>query len=248
MSSVIENTAAFAPASGRTKLPANRMTGRKGALALLMAAGLMSGCASYSRDHVIVGSVPDDYRTRHPIIVSQNEVKEDIVVSVDARKLSRRDTDSVESFAMQFKRSGASSLAILIPSGSPNEAAARKLAHEAALLLQYNDIDASRLIIQHYQASGHGEAATLRLVYSDLVAKLASQCGQWDEDIAETKENYNYSNFGCATQQNLASMIANPADLLGPRGITSIDSTRRTKVINDWRDEGTGSLPTLLNY
>ena len=65
--------------------------------------------------------------------------------------------------------------------------------------------------------------------------------------MIETSENQNYSNFGCATQKNLAAIVANPADLLGPRGITEIDSTRRTTVIQDWQENGSGDLPTLFN-
>ena len=41
--------------------------------------------------------------------------------------------------------------------------------------------------------------------------------------------NLDYPNFGCATQQNLAAMVANPADLLGPRS--------QTPRIGDRRDE-----------
>jgi len=33
--------------------------------------------------------------------------------------------------------------------------------------------------------------------------------------------------MGCAGQRNLAGMVANPADLLGPRTMTSRDSNRR---------------------
>ena len=43
-------------------------------MALMLA---MGGCASFQKDHFKVGSVPEDYRTKHPIVVSQDEVKED---------------------------------------------------------------------------------------------------------------------------------------------------------------------------
>ncbi len=75
---------------------------------------------------------------------------------------------------------------------------------------------------------------------------MESACGQWNEDILDTTQNRNYENFGCATQKNLAAMVANPEDLLGPRGESEIDATRRTNVINDWRDFGSDRLPTLF--
>ena len=95
--------------------------------------------------------------------------------------------------------------------------------------------------MQHYNASSHGDSATIRIAYASLNAAVDSKCGEWDEDLLDTQQNKNYSNFGCATQNNMASMIAHPADLLGPRGIDNIDATRRTNVINDWRTSGSGS-------
>lgn len=217
-----------------------------GIVAAVLAAALTAGCASYSRDHVIVGSVPDDYRTRHPIVVRQSENTEDIVVSTHARSLSYRDRAVAEGFASRFKRSGAHSMAILIPSGSPNEAAARHIAHAVAKAIMARGIGANQIEIHHYAAAEHGEAATVRLVFSDITASVDSQCGKWGEDVGDTSQNRNYSDFGCATQKNLAAMIANPADLLGPRGESEIDATRRTTVIEEWRSDGTGTLPTLF--
>jgi pilus assembly protein CpaD len=60
-------------------------------------------------------------------------------------------------------------------------------------------------------------------------------CGQWPTDLSAGPENRNYHNFGCASQNNLAEMIANPSDLLGPRGSTAIDAERRLKVIDAYR-------------
>ena len=109
--------------------PVRRSPVRHGLAAILIAsAGLMAGCASYGQDGTTTGAVPDDYRTRHPIVVSQSETSEDIVVSTHARELSPRDHDLTVDFARRFKRSGANSMAVMIPSGSRNEAAARRIA------------------------------------------------------------------------------------------------------------------------
>ena len=210
---------------------------------LLLTMALASGCASYNRDHFTVGSVPDDYRTRHPIIVSENETSQDIVIPRHSQKLTLRGRDVVRDMGYKFKNSGAKSIAILIPSGSANEHAARKAASDAVEELGDIDISSSRIMVRHYDASGFGTSATLRIVFTDLAASVDSKCGQWDEDIIETAENKNYANFGCATQNNLAQMIANPADLLGPRAMSEIDSTKPTQVIEDWRDTTTVLTP-----
>lgn len=233
----------------RTPVSGKRTRGRNWMLAGLLAAGAaaMTGCASYNQDQMTVGSVPDDYRTRHPIIVSENENARDIVIPRNLKQLSLRDRDIVKGMGADFRRSGARSIVILVPSGSPNEHAARRAANQAVDELKLQGIGSHQIAISHYSAAGHGESATLRIVYSDLVASVASQCGQWSEDIIATGQNKNYHNFGCATQNNLAQMVANPADLLGPRAMSEVDSTKRTVVIEDWRESSTRLVTELEN-
>jgi len=215
-------------------------------IALVAAAGLGAGCASYDRSHYVAGAVPDDYRTRHPIVVRQSENSEDIVVSPNSRGLSYRDRAVAQTFASRFNQSGSSRMAILVPAGSPNQAAATRVAQQIVVVMAEKGISRRRISIQSYNAGQHGDAATVRLVYTGTTAEVESACGQWDEDIVETSQNRNYQNFGCATQKNLAAMVANPEDLLGPRGVSEIDATRRTNVINDWRDFGSDNLPVLF--
>lgn len=218
-------------------------------ISLLVAAVTLGGCASYNKDHVTVGSIPSDYRTKHPIIVSDNEVYEDLAISSSMRKLSLRDRNVVRNFAFRFKRSGAKSVRIVLPVGSRNSRVARKLSSQISAEFRLVGIRANQIRTTGYQAGGHGDAASVRLVYNAMTAEVASECGVWDDDIGRSPENRNYGNFGCATQNNLASMVANPADLLGPRGVSEIDATRRDEVITAWRKDGTAdiALPGLGN-
>ncbi len=242
MSSVIN----MAPLSGKRPEHAGKPTVKIG-LSLLLATSLLVGCAGYSKDHVIVGSVPDDYRTRHPIIVSDNEVHEDLALSSNMRKLSMRHRNVVRDFAMRFKESGAKTVRLMVPVGSHNEMAARSVTQQIIEEFAEIGIHRSRIVKNAYQASGHGDSATLRMAFSAMTAQVADECGQWDENLIHTPENKNYGNFGCATQSNLATMVANPNDLLGPRGESEIDATRRDTVIKDWRENGTVELPDLIS-
>ena len=54
-----------------------------------------------------------------------------------------------------------------------------------------------------------------------------SYCGKWPSNLAETSRNLNYEDFGCSQQKNLAAMVSNPADLLGPRTMTPASAERR---------------------
>ena len=83
--------------------------------------------------------------------------------------------------------------------------------------------------------------ALKKFTVEELIAitAKAGPCGEWPEDlVANTMENRNYHNFGCATQANLAAQVANPMDLVQPRGMTPIDAEQRYLVIQDYREVG----------
>jgi pilus assembly protein CpaD len=50
-------------------------------------------------------------------------------------------------------------------------------------------------------------------VHVDHVVVTAPQCPDWSKPEADNPDNSSSSNFGCATEANLAAMVANPADL-----------------------------------
>ena len=239
MSRVLNNMKPELSGSGKLK-----MIGRKSSIVAL--ALVLGGCASFQRDHFTVGSVPEDYRTKHPIVVSQSEVVADLIVSPHMKNMSFRQQNVVTAFLSRFRRSGAKEVRVVLPAGSHNEAAARRVGHDIVAHMKEERISPSQIKIVRYHAANHGESATIRLSFDTVSADLTHECGQWDEDIVETSENRNYGNFGCATQNNLAKIIADPEDLISPRGESEIDAERRDNVINDWRENGTPSLPSLL--
>ncbi|MCF6321131.1 MAG: CpaD family pilus assembly protein [Rhizobiaceae bacterium] len=207
----------------------------------LMAAVLVTGCASASRSNFTVGAVPDDYRLRHPIVVSENAVNEDIPVSANMRELSFRDYNVVNDFANRFRRSGGRTMQVMVPSQSFNEAAARRISRQVIKVLREKGIARSQIITTSYATDGQRTSAPVRMSFLALVAD-AGECGKWEENIIADENNRQYQNFGCATQNNLAKMIANPADLIGPRGESPIDASRRDTVITNWRSGGSAPL------
>ncbi len=209
----------------------------------LLAAVFVTGCASAPQDKMVVGATPDDYRSRHPIVVSESETVEDIPISANMRKLSFRDQNVVSNFASRFRRSGGRSMLVMLPSQSSNETAARRISKQVIVALMDQGISRSQIAVTSYHAGDHSNSAPIRISFMALAANVG-QCGVWDENIIGNSENRQYRNFGCATQNNLAKIIANPADLIGPRGESAIDATRRDVVITNWRDTGSSTLPS----
>ncbi|ATU93892.1 CpaD family pilus assembly protein [Phyllobacterium zundukense] len=208
---------------------ANKSLPMKPVLALL-AVTLLAGCAS--RD-MTVNSIPDDYRTNHPIVISEKEQIVDIPIGHADTKLSMSQRSIVQNTIANYRSNGSGVIHILLPTGSPNERAASRLRNDVAATLRRGGVKPFNISSERYPAGG-SESPPMRLAYSAMTASTAP-CGQWPKDVLDTADNKHYANFGCANQNNLAAQTANPADLLGPRATTPIDAERRGVVIDGYR-------------
>ena len=202
-------------------------------IAAIAAVALLAGCAK--RDSITVGSVPDDYRTNHPIVIAERDKTVDIPVGAADRGLSRVQRIAVDGFIADYDRRAAPLVSVMVPHGSANQAAASGVAADMVKRLRSAGVPEGRILHQPYQASAYGDSAPIRLVYAEMKASTG-QCGRWPKDMLENSENKHWANFGCSYQNNLAAQIANPADLLGPRKPGDIDGERRSIVIDDYRD------------
>lgn len=198
----------------------------------LVAFGFMGGCTNY--DHVIVGSVPDDYRTAHPIIISEQDVKIDIPVGANDRGVTKLQRTALEGFLDNYDRKAAPPLQFLVPSGSLNDAAAMRAAEGMARIARKDGVPGSRISIASYQVPAAGVQAPIRVVYTRVKA-ATDRCGRWPDDLLDNSENKHYADFGCSYQHNLAAQVANPSDLIGPRKEGDVDAERRSKAISDYR-------------
>jgi pilus assembly protein CpaD len=210
--------------------------------ALLVAGTSLAGCAN--RDGMSTGALPDDYRTRHPIVIAESEHAIDVPVASSDRRLTQGARDVIRGFAQSYTNSATGTVQILLPRGSANAQAASSLRKDIRGVLVGAGIPANRLVEVSYQADADGDAAPVRLSYTAITAKTAP-CGNWPKDlVSNTIENKNYQNFGCASQSNLAAQVSNPMDLLGPRAMSPIDAVQRGQVIKDYRgiDDGGGTI------
>lgn len=202
------------------------------ALTFAAVATLSQGCA---RDPQTTGAIPDDYRTRHPITLSEAQHSLDIPVSAADSRLTTAMADNVKGFAQSYATTSSSVVQIQVPSGSANAASASIIKRQIRSVLTSSGIPAGKIVEVHYGAAPSGDAAPIRLSYVAITA-MTGQCGQWPEDLnANTYSNKNWYNFGCASQNNLAAQIANPMDLVGPRGMSPIDAERRSVVLGNYR-------------
>jgi pilus assembly protein CpaD len=205
--------------------------------ALALTTAMLAGCGT--KDPTMTASIPDDYRTRHPIVLTEAEHTLDVPVASGDRALTMSMRDNIRGFAQDYASKTKGTMQIMVPKGSANAGAAAVLRKDIRATLVAAGVPGRRIIETAYGAAGQGDAAPIRLAFVSTTAKT-NTCGQWPEDLAvNTIENRQYYNFGCASQANLAAQIANPMDLVGPRGMTPIDAERRATAIQDYREWGT---------
>lgn len=212
---------------------------RKAGLGLMLVSLVaLSACNAANRHSVTVGSIPEDYRTNHPIILSEQETTVDIPIASSDRRLTVTMREGIRGFVNEYRASSAGTVTMLVPTGSSNSGAAAFLATEIRDFLGEEGIARQHVVTANYHAESVDDAAPIRLVFSGITASTAP-CGRWPDDlIVNTSENRNYANFGCATQSNLAAQLANPADIITPRGVTPVDAQRRQFVIGGYRNNG----------
>jgi pilus assembly protein CpaD len=219
------------------------------AAAALIAVSALSGCSAFrDRQHITVGAVPDDYRTNHPIVISEQEETLDVPVAVADTHISVAQSSSIGGFVSQYSANGSGFVQILLPAGSANAAAAHRVHPHVVQALRKAGVPARNIVSATYDAQAIEATAPIRISYRAMSA-ATDPCGKWPGDLSETTENRNYENFACASQNNLAAMIANPADLIGPRLPGAIDPVKRGLAISRYqKSTGTWSANTQYSW
>jgi pilus assembly protein CpaD len=215
---------------------ARRAKLRAAARAILLtaaAAAVLAGCAR--RDSIKVGSVPDDYRTNHPIVVAEQEEKIDLPVGASEQGLSRIHRVAIDGFVSGYDRRTGAPISIMVPIGGANSTSASFVADELGRHMVAKGVPAGRVVTIPYDAGAPEASPPIRVTYRRVKASTGA-CGRWPDDILKTVDNKHYANFGCAYQNNLAAQMANPADLLGPREPGDIDAENRGNALDEYKN------------
>ncbi len=177
---------------------------------------------------------------RHPIAVKHGEVALDLAVYPGSAGLNASQKGQVYGFLRDYKSQSSDRLLIRAPSGGANETAAMRAYDDVRKELRSAGVRSAAVTLEPYFANGD-PSAPLRLSYLQFVAE-PPDCPDWSENLARDPQNMPWPNRGCATQRNLAAMVANPEDLLHPRGETPRSGERRDVVWGKYvKGQSTGS-------
>lgn len=210
-----------------------------GARFLLVAAlGMMlAGCYTTAQDPT--ASIPDDIRARHPIGLNEGDRTVELFIGTKRGGLNPTQRAEVLAFARAWRREATGGIIVDIPARTSNEMAAREALNEVRSILAASEVPPQAVVDRRYVPPDARQLAPVRLNYPRVVASTGP-CGLWPQDLGTSTdpfhdENRQYWNFGCAAQRNLASMVAEPADLVQPRAGEPSYTPRRSVVLDKYR-------------
>ena len=194
--------------------------------AALVCVMISSSCAVGS-DGVV--TVAQDGEVNHPITVepSYRDLKVQFVGGPAG--MTADDAVKFDAFLADYRAHGNGSLGISVPGGALSRAAITYFAERAAA----TGISRDKILVSSHDVAN----SDFRVDVSYITYNAhADDCGNdWSENLAFTLDNRTPRNFGCSVQHNIAAMVADPRDLLGPRGFDPVDTTRRAIVIDHYQ-------------
>lgn len=185
---------------------------------------LMAGSCSAVNDG---STISEDGARNHPIAVepSYRDLK---VQYAGANGMSADDAAKFDAFVADYRAHGNGSLGISVPSGAGSRATITFFGERAAL----SGISRDKILVTTREAGNSDTRIDVSYIAYTAHTKA---CGDWSEDESFTIENHTSSNFGCAVQQNIAAMVADPRDLLGPGAMGPVDVDRRAIVMDHYK-------------
>jgi pilus assembly protein CpaD len=142
--------------------------------------------------------------------------------------LSSDDAIKFDNFLADYRAHGNGSLGISVPNGSASRAAITYFGERAAA----TGISRDKILVSTREvANGDTRVDVSYIAYT----ARTEACGDWSENESYSLDNHTPKRFGCSVQQNIAAMVADPRDLLGPGRMGPVDTARRATVMEKYQ-------------
>jgi pilus assembly protein CpaD len=167
-----------------------------------------------------------DVSARYPINVAPSMSSLRLPLQRPGDQLDPNMSSQLETFVAEYRGHGVGALSISAPRNW--EDTSRQLADRVVGL----GVAPNRILIGTNEQPQPGAEVTLTFIRYVAETK---PCGDWSDDLAQTLQNRPMPNLGCATQQNIAAMVADPRDLMAPKPMTPGDTQRALTVLDKYR-------------
>ncbi|HRX38032.1 MAG TPA: CpaD family pilus assembly protein [Parvularculaceae bacterium] len=193
-------------------------------------AALAAGCAGAWNGRDQAMTVAEE----HPISVDSQTVTLTIDLDRSTKELTSVDKARLRAFADSYLTNGHGPLTVTAPSGTSDDFDGQETASDVRKYLNEIGVPWSDITGSSYRAADD-RGTKLIVSYTHYVA-TPSACGVWAGVKARDYANMHTPNFGCATQNNIAAMLADPHDLIAPADETPPDSTARIRGVQAYRE------------
>ena len=215
----------------------------------LLAMASLSACAT-TGDSAANTKAPDPITPSEQYALTAQSQVDSINLRINATGLSANQARALDQVASRAAWTSDSHADIqIVTSGDPRAMAAGR---SVAGYLTGRDVPGDA-VSQFSQADQPADIITVNIV--DYQARTYA-CNQSWENLAATRNNKTYANFGCAVTSNLAAQVADPRDLIDPAAATSTDAGRKSVVLDKYRkgevtsaakdDQSTGTISQAI--
>jgi pilus assembly protein CpaD len=203
-----------------------------GVMGCLALAVSLSGCATANapkRFKPKAEFIPPPVLNTEQFPLSAQSRTDAVHLKVNASGLSDNQLRALNNIAARASWDGGQPIDLtIVTNGSPQ---AQSMAHMA------RDYLVSRKVSSHviaYTTNQAQPADVISLNMTEFRADIPNCNTAW-ENLAATRNNTAYQNFGCAVTANMAAQIADARDIAAPQAPTASDTGRRAMVIDKYR-------------
>jgi pilus assembly protein CpaD len=192
-------------------------------IALACTALALAACSSLS------AKGPDDSQDvelRYPIAVAPAMRVLRLPYGGPGAGLDQNMQGQLEAFVRDYVDHGNGMISVAAPAG--RDAASHEIADDVVAM----GVPRSHVLVGVDEMPQAG--AEIKVSFVRYLAQT-KPCGDWSENIATTYDNEPTPNFGCAVQQNIAAMVADPRDFTGPAPMAPEDAQRALTVLDKYR-------------
>lgn len=172
------------------------------------------------------GQIAPTVADTHRIKVSQVGARLEVPIADGV--LTDETLQAVDEFVTEYRVTGHGPMTVATPAG-----ANAQMIQTVRGLLSDLGVIPEAISVSTYDTGAPAAPLVLGFVRYEAEAPTCPNLGR--ENLAISWGNKPWSGFGCATQANLAAMIADPADLAAPRASEPADAARRALVLDRYR-------------
>ena len=223
--------------NSKASLLAARPILRAVSFALLPAAVLMvTGCGMDNHTARILS----DPEKAHPIRFSSETETLYVELPHAGGGLSHNQAADVRRFVERYKAESNSGLKIAAPRTAGGRFAVARSMRQVEDIVTGAGIPSGAVHTTDYSGRNPEFGPAVRIAYRRPISQ-PPYCEDWSKDLGVDRERLPHSDFGCATQRNLALTVANARDLQSPQQVSPRSSERRSVTWTEYVGGGSSS-------